>query len=153
MIIGRLYNADSSRTNLPFATDTMRAVKPEQLSDLRKKTVDNFAYSGVMTKSIPTADAHGKPKDNGFHLLRFNDTRGGEQFLMRSQWQMDVTALGDYYDTTGGSRHMLIGGFDQKTMKCGGDLLNKVFRRVRVACRRSARRDVRLDAHAGRGRL
>jgi hypothetical protein len=128
VIVGRLYNADHVSTNLPFATDAMRAAEPKTLADLCQSTVDNLAYSGIMTASIPTTDTNGKLQSKGFHLLRFNDTRDGEQFLMRSQWRMDVTALGNYFDTTDGSRHISIGGFDPDTQRCLGELRTKIFK-------------------------
>jgi type VI secretion system secreted protein VgrG len=129
VIVGRLYNADHGSTNLPFATDKMTAAQPTTLGDLLQSTVDNLAYSGIRTQSIPTTDASGKPLSKGFHLLRFNDTRNGEQLLMRSQWRMDLTALGNYYDTTYGSRHVSIGSFDAKDpFKCVGELRTKIYK-------------------------
>ena len=43
-------------------------------------------------------------------MLRFDDTRGSEQVLVRSQGRYDLTAFRHHFDTTHGSRHVLVKG-------------------------------------------
>lgn len=95
IITGRVYNAVQKP---PFDLTTYRL------------------HSGIKTRSFPLAEG---AKDQ-FHLLRFDDTAGQEQTLLRSQGRLDVTAFGTHYDTAHGDRHVRIGGKDPKTGKSGG---------------------------------
>lgn len=74
--------------------------------------------SGLKTNSTPTKEGD----RGGFHMLRFEDQRGKEQILMRSQRRMDVRALASYYETTHANRHMKVGFKDEDTDESGGSL-------------------------------
>ena len=113
VIVGRLYNRD--RSPQPF------------LPDSQDRTITNPGYSGIQTYSIPTRSQTGALKPAGFHLLRFNDSRDHEQYLIRSQWRMDVATLGSYYDTNLWHRHVTIGHYDDTTNKAVGDHHAKVY--------------------------
>ncbi|HUN42435.1 MAG TPA: type VI secretion system tip protein TssI/VgrG [Acetobacteraceae bacterium] len=80
---------------------------------------DQKTLSGIETRSTPVPkDANGNPTGKaGYHLLRFDDSYGNEQFLMRSQARMDVTAKASLYETVGvGNRHLtVISGYDKTT--------------------------------------
>jgi len=75
--------------------------------------------SGIETRSTPVPkDAQGNPAGAvRFHLLRFDDAAGNEQFLLRSQARMDVTAKSSLFETVGvGDRHQtVISGYDKVT--------------------------------------
>ncbi len=129
IITGRVYNADHSTTNLPFpgSDDGPQSVNADDLLKSVGLSDRDFRYSGLKTRSVPSRDDAGKPLPERFHLLRLNDDRKKEQYLIRSQWRMDVTVRGSYYDTTGQHRHVSIGGFDSQTQKCVGDHIAKVY--------------------------
>jgi uncharacterized protein involved in type VI secretion and phage assembly len=103
IITGSLYNADRGVPNLPFAAfkDGPRPFKPADL--LAHAEVNSFERSGIKTSITPAAG--GKP---GFHLLRFDDTRGSEQLLLRSQGRFDVKAFRSLFETVHGNRHVLV---------------------------------------------
>lgn len=125
IITGRVYNADNGTTNPPFLDET----KIEKLTDLPPTVKTNLPYSGVKTSSMPTVSEEGSPLPARYHLLRFDDTRDKEQYLIRSQRRMDVTVMGTYYNTTHGSYNLSIGGqCKAPSLKCGGDFITKVFK-------------------------
>jgi hypothetical protein len=89
------------------------------------KMQTNMFLSGIETRSAPMPrDAKGKPTGKtGYHLLRFDDTYGDEQLLMRSQGRMDVTAKSSHYNTTEGDQHVLcVAGKDKNGAPVGGSL-------------------------------
>jgi type VI secretion system secreted protein VgrG len=98
VVVGGLYNGN--------------AMPPFTLTD--QKTL-----SGIETRSTPMPkDAKGNPTGKaGYHLLRFDDHYGNEQFLLRSQARMDVTAKSSLYETVGvGNKHVtVISGYDKTT--------------------------------------
>ena len=56
-----------------------------------------------------------------YHLMRFDDTYGDEQLLLRSQGRMDETARGSRYETTEGDRHVqVVAGKDADGKPHGG---------------------------------
>jgi hypothetical protein len=75
--------------------------------------------SGIKTRTVPLA-TNDKAK---FHMMRFDDTAGKEQLLLRSQGRTDVTSFGTYYETVHSTMHSLIGGKDPETGKSGGSLI------------------------------
>lgn len=128
IIIGRVYNADTGPANLPFVPkeqiDNDYLVKPH-IGD------DRGRLSGLKTRSTPSYDADGKPKTpDRFHLLRFDDTRDKEQYLIRSQHRLDITAFEKRYETIHSDRHLTVGGkkLTPPPKEIGGDYLTKVFR-------------------------
>lgn len=74
--------------------------------------------SGIKTRTVPLA-TNDKAK---FHMMRFDDTAGKEQLLLRSQGRTDVTSFGTYYETVHSNLHSQIGGKDPDTGKSGGSL-------------------------------
>jgi uncharacterized protein involved in type VI secretion and phage assembly len=122
IIIGRVYNASSGVTNLPYPSKSAAQKLLNKLSDL-KGTASSLMYrSGIKTRSVP------QPKSGrGFHMLRFDDTGGSEQLLLRSQGRLDVTALGTKFETIGGDRNLTVGGIDHKHHVVGGNYISKVF--------------------------
>jgi uncharacterized protein involved in type VI secretion and phage assembly len=74
--------------------------------------------SGIKTRTVPLkTDEKAK-----FHLMRFDDTGGKEQLLLRSQGRTDVTSFGTYYETVLSSLHSRIGGKNPDTGESGGSL-------------------------------
>jgi uncharacterized protein involved in type VI secretion and phage assembly len=124
IIVGRIYSAKSGFTGLPFPSPEARS-KGLTMDEWRDpKTISgHFERSGIKTRSTPVAPT----ARAGFHLLRLDDTNGKEQFLMRSQGRLDVTALGSHFETTHGARHSIVGGRDPKTGEGAGDCLTHVF--------------------------
>ncbi len=117
IVTGRVYNGAQPP---PFHQPGMQpqplppgAMKPESV-----RIQTQMHYSGIKTQSTP------RPKGEArrFHLLRFDDTWKKEQYLIRSQARTDVTTFGSYFDTTGGDRHLTIGGPDG-----GGNMYVKMF--------------------------
>lgn len=106
LIVGRTYNARGGRSNLPFLPAAAAAKGLYKPADLQGTASSEFYRSGIRTRSTP-AKPEGK---SGFHMMRLDDKRGAEQFLLRSQCRMDITALCSRHDTTRGNLHMLVGG-------------------------------------------
>ncbi len=96
IVVGRVYNAVHKP---PF--------------ELKKYRLQ----SGIKTRSVPLGE---KEKDK-FHMLRFDDTAGSEQVLVRSQRRLDIRAFGSTYETTSGNRNANIGWKDPDSDKQGGD--------------------------------
>ena len=119
IITGRVYNADQSTTNLPFPHPS---VKDQHLKnrgqtgaagdakELQDTTNFDLPLSGIKTFSIPTTDAGGKELSKRFHLLRFSDKRDHEQYLIRSQHRLDITAFDKRFESIGSDRHLTVGG-------------------------------------------
>jgi hypothetical protein len=104
LVTGRVYNAASGRTHLPFAGNA--ATRPvERIEDLEGTQTGNLTRSGIRTRSTPQGDG-----EAGFHLLRFDDRRGQEQLVLRAEHRLDTTSTGSRHDTTRGSRHTRVGG-------------------------------------------
>ena len=47
--------------------------------------------------------------------------------LLRSQKRLDITALGNRYETIGGDRNLTVGWIDTKHQVAGGDYITKVY--------------------------
>ena len=127
VITGRMYNADHLSTNLPFpgkegSVDQNDLLNPVAFHD------HDYRLSGVKTRSVPSRDGTGTPLQERFHLLRFNDDRDKEQYLIRSQRRLDITALEKRYESISSDRHLTVGGIDQKTHTIGGNYIAKVFK-------------------------
>jgi len=127
VITGRLYNADRRTTNLPFPAESQESTELLELSKLPNTATTDPPLSGIKTFSIPTTDSDGKPLPVKFHLLRFDDTRDKEQYLIRSQRRLDITALERRYESISSDRHLTVGGKDEKTHTIAGDYIAKVF--------------------------
>jgi uncharacterized protein involved in type VI secretion and phage assembly len=103
IVTGRVYHASPS-TNLPFPAVGTETTALDMDRLLNASGRDDFRFNGVKTRSTPRPDG----KLEGYHLVRFDDTYGDEQLLLRSQGRMDVTAKNSRYETTEGDRHVLV---------------------------------------------
>jgi type VI secretion system secreted protein VgrG len=103
IVVGRVYNADHSHTNLAFPAGQGEKPQTFELSDwLKPSPRGDFRFEGIKTRS------RDESTPNRYHLLRFDDTCNDEQLLVRSQGRMDVTAKSSRYETTEGNRHVLV---------------------------------------------
>jgi uncharacterized protein involved in type VI secretion and phage assembly len=129
VIVGRLYNADRGSTNLPFPDPAVKDTQIHTLNDLPATAKFDLPLSGIKTMSVPTTDSNGVPLKPRFHLLRFSDKREHEQFLIRSQRRLDITALQTRYESIGADRHLTVGGKDPdaEPPQIGGDYIAHVF--------------------------
>ncbi len=139
IITGRVYNPDKGTTNLPFPHPS---VKDQNLKnrgqtgaaadakELQDTTNFDLPLSGIKTFSIPTTDKSGNPLPTRFHLLRFSDKRDHEQYLIRSQHRLDITAFAKRFESIGSDRHLTVGGkdLDSEPPQIGGDYISHVFR-------------------------
>jgi len=130
VITGRLYNADGRTTNLPFPAESQEKKELLDLSKVPNTATTDPPHSGIKTFSIPTTDGDGKPLPKRFHLLRFDDTRDKEQYLVRSQRRLDITALQKRFESISSDRHLTVGGkkITPPPKEIGGDYIAKVFR-------------------------
>jgi uncharacterized protein involved in type VI secretion and phage assembly len=110
VIVGRLYNADTATTNLPFPDEQDKDKQISKLAELPATAKYNLPLSGIKTYSIPATDGDGKALPIRFHLLRFSDKRDKEQYLIRSQHRLDITAFDKRYETIHSDRHLTVGG-------------------------------------------
>ncbi len=123
VIVGRLYNANNaqSTTNLAFANEQYQNTALNKLSDLPLTADDALRFNGLKTASIPSTDPSGSPLESRFHLLRLDDTRNCEQYLIRSQARLDVTAFAHSFKTTYGNQHIKVTpGKDKNNQPFGG---------------------------------
>jgi uncharacterized protein involved in type VI secretion and phage assembly len=128
VITGRLYNADRTTTNLPFPDASVKDTQLNKLTDLPNTVKSNPPLSGIKTWSIPTTDGDGRPLPTQFQLLRFSDKRGSEQFLIRAQHRLDITAFDKRYESIASDRHLTVGGKKNNPPEIAGDYIGKVFR-------------------------
>lgn len=118
IVTGRLYNADSGKTNLPFPSPSGARAAIGNLSDLPGTVTQHLPLSGIFTQATPRPDG----ENERFHMLRFDDSWKQEQVLIRSQRRLDVRAFGSIYETCSGSRNEVIGWKDPDSSQQGGDL-------------------------------
>ena len=104
--------------------------------------------SGIKTRAVPLGE---KDKDK-FHMLRFDDTAGSEQVLVRSQRRLDIRAFGSTYETTGGNRnaHHRLEGSRQR--QAGWRLRHHDRQRLSGACQRRSLRAGREASQSDRRR-
>jgi uncharacterized protein involved in type VI secretion and phage assembly len=106
MVVGRAYNARGGTAHLPYLPASAVGRQISVPDDLRATETDQATRSGIRTKTTPK-----KPEgQSGFHMMRLDDKQGEEQFLLRSERRMDITAFGNRYDSTRGNLHVLVGG-------------------------------------------
>ena len=127
IITGRVYNADRGTTNLPFPDPGQKDTQLDKLSKLPSTASRDLPLSGIKTWSVPTNDGSGNPLPTRFHLLRFSDKRDKEQYLIRSQRRLDITAFGSRYELIYGNRHLTVGG-KRKDGTTAGDYLAHIFK-------------------------
>jgi hypothetical protein len=113
MVVGRAYNARGGTSHLPFLPATAQGKQLSVPADLKGTETDQATRSGIRTKTTPR-----KPEgQSGFHMMRLDDKQGEEQFLIRSERRMDITAFGSRFDSTRGDLHVLVGGEQQEPGK------------------------------------
>jgi hypothetical protein len=109
MVVGRAYNARGGTAHLPYLPASAQGKQISVPDDLRGTETDQATRSGIRTKTTPR-----KPEgQSGFHMMRLDDKQGEEQFLLRSERRMDITAFGNRYDSTRGNLHVLVGGGEE----------------------------------------
>ncbi len=115
IVTGRLYNPGSQQ---PFDPPSGAPGNPPPGPVRPENSVAQTTQrrSGIKTQSTPRPDG----QKSRFHMLRFDDSWHEEQWLMRSQGRMDVTAFSNYFERVYGNRHINIGGKDPDTGKGGG---------------------------------
>jgi type VI secretion system secreted protein VgrG len=94
IVIGSVYN---QKNMPPFALP-------------QKKT-----QSGIVTRSTLNGNNH------QFNMLRFDDQKGAEQVMIRSQRRGDVRVYGNYFETNHANRETYVGWKDERTEESGGD--------------------------------
>jgi type VI secretion system secreted protein VgrG len=94
IVVGSVYNSD----NMP----------PFRLPESKTQ-------SGIVTRSTKEGTQH------QFNMLRFDDKKGAEQVMIRSQRRADVRAYGNYFETNHANRHTYVGWKDERTEESGGD--------------------------------
>lgn len=113
MVVGRAYNARGGTSHLPFLPATAQGKQIATLADLKGTETEQATRSGIRSKTTPK-----KPEgQSGFHMMRLEDKQGEEQFLIRSERRMDITAFGSRFDSTRGNLHILVGGDRQEPGK------------------------------------
>jgi uncharacterized protein involved in type VI secretion and phage assembly len=118
IVTGRVYNADRGFANLPFPEGQTDLERVEQKDLYPPVGFDDFRFAGLKTCSMPNPAPQGKPR---FHLTRFDDTLNCEQYLIRSQGRLDVTAFAHSFATTHGNRHVqIVPGRDKDGRAFGG---------------------------------
>ena len=150
IIANRVYNADKGTTNLPFPDKSVKDLQlklpfPKDASDKDTETETatdlpatarfDLRFSGIKTASIPTNEKDEDDQEKPilpprFNLLRFDDTRNQEQYLIRSQGRLDITAYNHRYETIGRNRNLTVGGkkITPPPKEIGGDYITKIFR-------------------------
>ncbi|MCC6716250.1 MAG: type VI secretion system tip protein VgrG [Acetobacteraceae bacterium] len=115
IVTGRLYNPGSQQPfDAPGSTPATPPAGPFRPESAVVQTTQR--RSGIKTQSTPRPDS----ARSRFHMLRFDDSWHEEQWLMRCQGRMDVTAFSNYFEKVYGNRHINIGGKDPDTGKGGG---------------------------------
>jgi uncharacterized protein involved in type VI secretion and phage assembly len=119
IITGRVYAASRGPTDLPFPAQSVQG-KNLKIDDWKNPTASSaLPRSGIKTRSTPAPDGPGA----GFHMIRMDDNKGKEQFLIRSQGRTDVTSMHSYFETTKGNRNVQVqGGKNDDGSAAGGGL-------------------------------
>ena len=123
IIIGRVYNASSATTNLPFPAKATAKKMLQKMSDLKRHRHQPAAAQRYQDAQHAAA-GH---RASGSTCSASTTPGGSEQFLIRSQGRLDVTALGTKYETLGGSYNLAVGGIDNKREVAGGNYVSKVY--------------------------
>lgn len=142
IVTGRVYNAASGRSHLPFPSSLAAARPIGEVEDLPATRNDSTTRSGIRTRSTPQGSG-----DTGFHLLRFDDRRGQEQLLLRAEHRLDTTSTGSRYDTTRGSRHTRIGGGKAADGTSGGGDFISIGGEMDLTVGDSRYTEVKTDDH------
>lgn len=118
IITGRVYNADRGFANLPFTKSEVDLELVERQDLFQPLGSPEFRFEGIKTSSTPSPPGNGKPR---YHLTRFDDKLNCEQYLIRSQGRLDVTAFAHSFETTHGNKHVrVVPGKDKDGKTFGG---------------------------------
>jgi uncharacterized protein involved in type VI secretion and phage assembly len=124
ILTGRVYNADHGFANLPFTKFENDLEMVEQKDLLLPVGGQEFRFTGIKTSSTPNPAPNG---DARYHLTRFDDTLNCEQYLIRSQGRLDVTAFAHSFETTKGNRHVkVVEGHDKDKKPFGGSAFTTI---------------------------
>jgi uncharacterized protein involved in type VI secretion and phage assembly len=117
IITGRVYNADQGFANLPFPEGQVDLEQVEEQDLANAIGFTDYRFEGLKTSSFP------KPKDGKerYHLVRFDDRYNCEQYLLRSQGRLDITAFAHSFETTYGNHNVkVVQGKDKDEKPFGG---------------------------------
>ncbi|MBV9785213.1 MAG: hypothetical protein JO264_15490 [Acidisphaera sp.] len=124
IITGRVYNADHNFANLPFPEGQVAQLGVTQSDLLKPAGSSEYRFTGVKTRSMP------KPSGNAterYHLVRYDDAYNCEQYLLRSQGRLDVTAFAHSFETTYGNKNVTaVKGTDPDGNPFGGNMYTTV---------------------------
>jgi uncharacterized protein involved in type VI secretion and phage assembly len=124
IITGRVYNADRGFANMPFPEGQVDVELVEQKDLYPPIPFTDFRFAGLKTCSMPNPAPQARPR---YHLTRFDDTLNCEQYLLRSQGRLDVTAFAHSFATTHGNRHVQVThGRDKDNRPFGGSAFTTV---------------------------
>jgi uncharacterized protein involved in type VI secretion and phage assembly len=122
ILTGRVYNADHGFANLPFTKFENDLEMVTQQDLLLPVGGHEFRFTGLKTNSTPSSN--GEPR---YHLTRYDDTLNCEQYLIRSQGRLDVTAFAHSFETTKGNRHVkVVEGKDKDGKTFGGSAFTTI---------------------------
>lgn len=142
LVTGRVYNAGSGRTHLPFPSSAAASHPVKRIEDLSGTQTSQVTRSGIRTRSTPKPEG-----DAGFHLLRFDDRQGKEQLVLRAEHRLDTTSTGSRYDTTRGNRHTRVGGGKAVDGVSGGGDFTSVGGEVDLAVGDARYTKIKADDH------
>jgi hypothetical protein len=133
IVTGRVYNAQSGFSRLPFLPDQATEQKLLlNMSDLQGTERKTWFRSGIKTEST-FQPGTSPPGDQSvrYHLLRFDDTYHREQYLIRSQGRLDMTVFNHRYENISGNRNLTVGGKsykDGQPLEIHGDYVTKIYK-------------------------
>jgi hypothetical protein len=117
IVTGRMYNADHGDANLPFPQGQVAREPVNQNKVFVPTGFNDYRFVGLKTSSLPTPPED-KPR---YHLMRLDETANCEQYLIRSQGRLDVTAFAHSFKTTYGNQHVrVVEGKDKNNKSFGG---------------------------------
>jgi type VI secretion system secreted protein VgrG len=124
IITGRVYNADRGAANIPFPEGQVERKKVDLDDWLEPIGFTDFRFSGIKTSSTPKPSKGAKAR---YHLARYDDAYNCEQYLLRSQGRLDVTAFAHSFETTYGNRNVkVVPGEDKDGKPFGGSSLTTI---------------------------
>lgn len=125
IITGRVYNADHGFANLPFPENEQEQVEVKTMDLLYPQGSGAYRFTGIKTRSIPRPKQ--PPNAERYHLVRFDDTYNCEQYLLRSQGRLDVTAFASSFQTTYGNKNVnVVKGTLPNGQPVGGNMYTTV---------------------------
>jgi uncharacterized protein involved in type VI secretion and phage assembly len=105
IITGRVYNADGGTANMPFPQGQVDQQNVDLKSLLNPTGYKNYRFTGLKTRSLKRTK---NDKTERYHLVRYDDSYNCEQYLLRSQGRLDVTAFMSSFETTYGNKNVTV---------------------------------------------